>query len=84
MHSDILNLVKQAQSGNQEALSDVVGHVQDQIYRLAMRMLVNPEDAGEATQEILILVVTKLSTFEGRSQFSTWVYKVAGKLSFVR
>ncbi|MCK0070927.1 RNA polymerase sigma factor [Kordiimonas laminariae] len=77
MQPDILDIVKLAQCGNQEALSDVVGHVQDQVYRLAMRMLVNPDDAGEATQEILILVVTKLSTFEGRSQFSTWVYKVA-------
>lgn len=51
--------------------------MQGTIYHLAMRMLVDPENALEATQEILILVVTKLSTFRGESAFNTWVYRVA-------
>ena len=42
-----------------------------------MRMLCNPEDAADATQEILILIVTKLSTFRGESSFHTWSYRVA-------
>ncbi|WP_419905265.1 RNA polymerase sigma factor [Kiloniella sp.] len=76
--SDRLNrMVKSAIAGDQKALEGVVREVQDQVHHLAMRMLVNPDDALEATQEILILVVTKLSTFEGKSAFKTWVYRVA-------
>lgn len=69
--------VAAAQEGDREALEDVLSGVQDQIHQLARRILVNPDDASEATQEILILVLTKLSTFRGDSAFSTWVYRVA-------
>lgn len=72
-----LQLVRQAQDGNQDALAALVRNIQDDVHHLAMRMLVNPEDAQDATQEILILVITKLSTFEGRSALKTWVYRIA-------
>jgi RNA polymerase sigma factor (sigma-70 family) len=42
-----------------------------------LRMLYWPHDAEDATQEILIKVVTKLSTFEARSSFRTWLYRIA-------
>jgi RNA polymerase sigma factor (sigma-70 family) len=71
------NLVKKSQSGDKDALETVVLAVQDKIYYLSLRMLCNPEDAKEATQEIIIKILTKLSTFEHKSQFTTWVYKVA-------
>ncbi len=69
--------VQAAQEGDRIALERVLEGVQDQIHHLARRILVNPEDAREATQEILILILTKLSTFKGESRFSTWVYRVA-------
>ncbi len=69
--------VEAAIAGDQKSLEWVVREIQDQVHHLAMRILVNPDDALEATQEILILVVTKLSTFEGKSAFKTWVYRVA-------
>jgi RNA polymerase sigma factor (sigma-70 family) len=47
------------------------------MYRLALRFLGNPEDAQDASQEILIRIVTRLGTFQGRSRFSTWAYTVA-------
>jgi len=40
-------------------------------------MLFHPEDAEDATQEILVKVLTRLSSFEGRSSFRTWLYRVA-------
>ena len=70
-------LVKSAQTGDSAALQDLVRRIQDPIYHLAMRILVNPEDALDATQEILIVVVTKLSTFQGKSAFRTWLYRVS-------
>jgi RNA polymerase sigma factor (sigma-70 family) len=47
------------------------------MYRLALRFLSNPDDAQDACQEILIRIMTRLGTFEGRSKFSTWAYTVA-------
>ena len=40
-------------------------------------MLLYPEDAEDATQEILIKIITHLSTFNHQSKFTTWVYRVA-------
>ena len=83
MNDNLYTIIKNAQNGDQLALEQVVRSIQDNVHHLAMRILVNPEDAFDATQEILILVITKLSTFEGRSNFNTWVYRVAVNLSFV-
>ena len=69
-------IVKRAKDGDAEALDAVVRGVQDQMHRLAARMLGEPEAAMDATQEILIRIVTKLSTFEGQSRFETWAYRV--------
>lgn len=77
MNDELNDIVKKAQAGDRLALEQIARRVQDRIYRLARRILVNPEDALEATQEILIVIITKLSTFEGRSSFGTWVYRVA-------
>ena len=77
MSNSLNDLVSAAQQGDRAALEGVVRSVQDRVHHLAMRMLVDPDDALEASQEILILVVTKLSTFRGDSAFHTWVYRVA-------
>jgi len=77
VNENLNNLVSAAQQGDKNALESLVRRIQDRVHHLAMRMLVNPDDALEATQEILILVITKLSTFRGDSAFQTWVYRVA-------
>ncbi len=69
--------VKQAQNGDREALEQVIRATQGRIYGLALRMLWHPEDAKDATQEILIRVITHLGTFRGESSFVTWLYRVA-------
>ncbi len=69
--------VSRAQVGDQAALERVVREIQDQVYRLAVQMLWHPEDAEDATQEILIRIITHLGSFKGESAFTTWVYRVA-------
>jgi RNA polymerase sigma factor (sigma-70 family) len=69
-------LVARARSGNREALEELVQRHQGWIYNLAVRMLYHPHDAEDATQEILIKAVTRLSSFEGRSSFRTWLYRI--------
>jgi RNA polymerase sigma factor (sigma-70 family) len=70
-------LARLAAAGDSEALSRLVEEVQHPVYRLALRFLGHPEDAKDASQEILIRLITHLGSFEGRSQFMTWAYSVA-------
>jgi len=69
-------LVARACAGDREALEDLVRRHQGWIYNIALRMLYHPQDAEDATQEILIKAVTQLSSFEGRSSFRTWLYRI--------
>src|SRR5947209_17173733 len=70
-------LVLRAKSGDRDALEELVGRHQAWIYNIALRMLYHPQDAEDATQEILVKAVTALSSFEGRSSFRTWLYRIA-------
>jgi RNA polymerase sigma factor (sigma-70 family) len=68
-------LARQALDGDRQALDILVRALQDDIYRLALRMLWNREDAEDATQEILVRIVTRLSQFGFRSR--TWAYRLS-------
>jgi RNA polymerase sigma factor (sigma-70 family) len=70
-------LVTLAQSGDREALETLIARHQSRIYNIVLRMVYLPQDAEDITQEILLKVVTKLSTFEHRSAFKTWLYRIA-------
>src|SRR5881227_586993 len=69
-------LVTRANAGEQPALEELVRRHQAWIYNIAIRMLAHPQDAEDATQEILIKAITRLSSFEGRSSFRTWLYRI--------
>ena len=71
------SLVRLVQSGSKEALELLISRHQRWIYNIALRMVYLPQDAEDATQEIFIKVLTKLSTFRGESQFRTWLYRLA-------
>jgi len=77
--SDLDALVPRARAGDREALEGIVRQLQDPLYRLALRFLGHPETARDATQEVLILVITQLSTFRGDASLSTWAYRIAAR-----
>ena len=77
MGSDLEWLVEAAKEGDRKALEDLISKIQNKIYGLALRMLYNPSDAEDAAQEILLKIITRLSTFRGESAFTTWMYRVA-------
>jgi RNA polymerase sigma factor (sigma-70 family) len=70
-------LVAQAKNGDRAALENLILRHQAWIYNIAVRMVFHPEDAEEVTQEVLVKVITKLSTFKGESKFRTWLYRIA-------
>jgi RNA polymerase sigma factor (sigma-70 family) len=71
------DLISQAKNGNRDALEKLVLRHQAWIYNIAVRMVFHPQDAEEVTQEVLIKAITRLSTFQGNSQFRTWLYRIA-------
>ena len=77
MEESLDELVRRAREGDGESLERLVSGIQDRIYGLSLRMLWHPEDARDATQEILVRIVTRLATFRGESSFSTWAHRVA-------
>lgn len=70
-------LVEQAKNGDRSSLEKLVLRHQAWIYNIAVRMVFQPQDAEEVTQEVFIKVITKLSTFKGESKFRTWLYRIA-------
>lgn len=66
-----------ALAGDIAALDALLRAIQGGVFNLALRMLGNRDDAQDATQEILLKVVTHLASFRGESRLSTWVYAVA-------
>jgi RNA polymerase sigma factor (sigma-70 family) len=75
--TSIETLVELAGEGRRGALTELIQRIQDPIYRLALRILFLPADAEDATQEILIKIITHLSAFRGESRFSTWYFRIA-------
>ncbi|MHB9098158.1 MAG: sigma factor [Syntrophales bacterium] len=63
----IEDLVEQAKMGNKDVLEEIIRRIQDRLYGLALRMLFIPADAEDATQEILVKIITHLGTFKGES-----------------
>src|ERR1700741_4742998 len=72
-----VELAQQVKNGDRCALEKLVLRHQAWIYNIAVRMVFRPQDAEEVTQEVLVKVITKLSTFKGESRFRTWLYRIA-------
>ncbi len=70
-------LVSRAQAGERQALEELAVRHQPWIYNIACRMLYTPENAEDATQEVLIRMITGIQTFRGESKFRTWLYRLA-------
>lgn len=74
---EIFALVEKATAGDREALETVILSVQDLVFNLSLRMLGTFADAEDASQDILLKIVTHLSSFKKESTFSTWVFRIA-------
>ena len=70
-------LARKLVKGDMEAFDRFVEIFQKKIYSLAYNMTNNQMDAQDVTQEVLLTVYRKANTFQGKSAFSSWVYRVA-------
>lgn len=70
-------LVKAAQGGDFEAFSRLIAEHKDKIYRLALRLTGNREDAEDIVQETFLKAVDNIDKFRIESSFGTWLYSIA-------
>lgn len=70
-------LLSAAVAGDSEALGALLEAHYDRCFAVCRRILWDPQDALDATQEAMIAIARGLARFDGRSAFSTWCYRVA-------
>lgn len=75
--TEIFSMIDKAVEGDEKALETLLLGVQDLVFNLSLRMLGTVSDAEDATQEVLIRVMTNLATFRKECAFTTWVFKIA-------
>jgi RNA polymerase sigma-70 factor, ECF subfamily len=74
---DDATLAIAAASGDRRALDLLLDRHVDLVHAVCRRIVVHPEDALDATQEALIAAARGIGRFDGRSAFTTWLYRVA-------
>jgi RNA polymerase sigma-70 factor (ECF subfamily) len=77
-------LVKKAKKGDQAAFTELVEIFSERIYNLGLRILKNPDDAADILQETFIAVYEKIDSFDGRSNFFTWLYRIATNFALMK
>ena len=79
-----LELVRKSQAGCEEAFLELVERYTEKVQRLAMRITRSEQDAEDVVQEVFITLYTKLKSFQGKSAFSSWLYRVTSNAAFMK
>ncbi len=74
--SEDLLLLQQAKEGSRLALEKLVRNHQRFIYNVALKFVRDADEAADLTQEVLIIMITKLTQFKANSSFRTWLYRI--------
>lgn len=74
------DLVRAAKAGDDGAMEDLVSRSYRPAYALALRLLRDPDDAAEATQEAYVRMVRGLERFRDDGAFRTWLYKIVSNV----
>ena len=79
-----LRLLRRVQSGEAEAFEELVRAHEKTVYNLALRMLGDPQDAEDISQEAFLKAWRSLPEFRGESKFSVWLYRIVSNLCLDR
>lgn len=70
-------LIARAQQGDEQAFAALLEAHKRRVYSLCLRMLGNPTEAEDLTQEAFLQLFRKIGTFRGESAFSTWLHRLS-------
>src|SRR5262245_50136714 len=76
-----LELLRKAQTGDRAAFGQLVLHVQDRLYNALLRLVGDPEEARELTQEAFTRALVKIESFRGDAAPYTWLFRIAVNLA---
>jgi RNA polymerase sigma-70 factor (ECF subfamily) len=71
------SLLARAQAGDIDAFEQLSGAYADRLFMLLLRLLGDPEEAGEVAQEVMVRAWRGITRFQGRSSYFTWLYRIA-------
>lgn len=74
---EMQKLINRSLQGDMQAMETILMDVKDLVFNLSLRMLGLPMDAQDASQDIMIKIMTNLSGFRKEADFKTWVYRIA-------
>lgn len=78
------DLIDRCKAGDEVAWRRLVEATQRDVYALCLRILRDPQDAAEATQDTYVKVWKGLGSFRGDALFTTWLYRVAANAAISR
>jgi RNA polymerase sigma-70 factor, ECF subfamily len=70
-------LIQELKAGSEEAYAWLVGEFQQPVYSLTYRILTDPADAADTTQEVFLKIFRGMKHFHGESSLKTWIYRIA-------
>jgi RNA polymerase sigma-70 factor (ECF subfamily) len=79
-----LELIAEFKSGNQHSFEELINRYSNKVFSLATRLTRNTEDAEEVLQDVFVTVHRKIAGFEGKSSFSSWLYRVTVNAAFMK
>ena len=74
---EIIYRIERVKGGDREAFGALVDAHKDMVYTLCLRMLTSEADAEEAAQDVFVKAFRSIESFQARSKFSTWLYRIA-------
>lgn len=77
-------LIEQFRQGSMDAYEELVARYESKVYNLAMRFTRNQEDAEEVLQDVFTTIYQKLEGFQGKSAFSSWLYRIIVNAAFMK
>lgn len=77
MDTDDETLIAECLAGRTEAFGQLIVRHQDRLYHALVRMLGCPEEARDIAQDAFVHAFQKLNTFQGRSRFYSWLFRIA-------
>jgi len=69
--------IHRVRNGDRDAYAWLVDRYKDMVYTLCIRMLGNEMDADEAAQDVFVKAYRSIGSFQEKSKFSTWLYRIA-------
>ncbi|HLE26238.1 MAG TPA: sigma-70 family RNA polymerase sigma factor [Thermodesulfobacteriota bacterium] len=77
-------LIQRVKAGDQKAFEAIFNHYVSRVYRQAFKFVGNEADAEDVVQDVFLLVYRKANSFLGKSEFSTWLYRLTANAALTK